>query len=337
MKAKPGNTAPSGFAPKANGHDERPKDIGIRGDQLDDMEFQPLEWLIEGVLPIGAGLIAGKAKIGKSWFVLDIGLGVATGTFAFGKIKCTQAEVLYLALEDGPRRLHSRQRKLMGTGPPPAGIEYFTTWPTIDEGFFPALERYIEEHPKCRLVIVDTLGKIRGRPDGRKSIFQQDYSDLAAFQQFALLHKIAILIVHHARKQGSDDVMDQISGTTAVQAAVDTLIVMTRKRGQTAGTVSISGKDIEEEGEYAIEFDKLTGRWNWLGEAGKVRKDTEQQKVYDLLAQSANCMSPTEISTELELSSQTVKSALKRLKKLDSVANPARGLWGLSTREYPNL
>lgn len=311
----------------ANGHDERPPDVGVKGDILDGQIFEPLEWFIEGVISVGATLIAGKAKIGKSWLVLDIGLAVATGAHCFGKIHAKQADVVYLALEDGPRRLNLRQRQLMGTAEAPAGIEYFTTWPMVDEGFFDNLAHYLDAHPACRLVIVDTLGKIRGRPNGKLSIFQQDYSDISAFQKFAALRNIALILVHHARKQGSDDVMDQISGTSAVQAAVDNLLVLTRKRGQTAGILSISGKDIEEEGEYALDFDKTTGRWMWLGEAGQVKRDSEQQKVYDLLAARIDPMAPSDIAEELGISRESVKKSLNRLKKLGSVENPAKGLW----------
>lgn len=329
---KPKNTAPTGFAPKTNGHahpDERPADIGIRGDILDAKEFEPLEWFIPGVLSVGASLIAGKAKIGKSWLVLEMGLAVATGTFCFGKIECAKHDVLYLALEDGHRRLHSRQRKLTGTSLAPEGIEYFTTWPTIDEGLFDALGHYLDKHPACRLVIIDTLGKVRGKPDGRKSPFQQDYGDISMFQRFAALRNIALVIVHHARKQGSDDVMDQISGTTAVQAAVDCVMVLARPRGQTGGVLSISGKDIEEEGDYAVEFDKLTGRWKWLGEASQVKKDTEQQKVFEFLREAREPCGPTLIADELNLSLNTVKTALKRLKKNGTVVNETKGMWSV--------
>lgn len=320
-----------------NGHQPQPVETGpgITGEALAEREFPPLEWLIPGVLPIGATLVAGKAKIGKSWLVLDMGLAVATGTHCFGKIQAKQAGVLYLALEDGPRRLHSRQQKLMGTLAPPSDIEYFTQWPSIDEGLVEALAHYLDAHPKCRLVIIDTLGKVRGRPDGRSGVFQQDYSDISTFQKFAALRNIALLIVHHARKQSADDVMDMISGTTAMQAAPDTIIVLTRKRGQTAGILSISGKDIEEEGEYALDFDKLTGRWNWLGEAGQVKRDSEQQKIYDFLAAQIDPIGPSAIAAELEISLNTVSSALRRLKKLGSVTNKHKGLWSILARNDP--
>lgn len=312
---------------RGNGADERPPDIGITGDVLDEQEYEPLEWLIEGILPIGATLVAGKAKIGKSWLVLDMALAVATGTHCFGKVQARQADVLYLALEDGPSRLQSRQRKLMGTASGPAGIEYFTTWPSIDQGFFDALAFYLENHATCRMVVVDTLGKVRGAPNGRLGVFQQDYSDMGSFQKFAMSHHIALLVVHHARKQGSDDVFDQVSGTTAMQAAPDNVLLLARKRGGTAGILSITGKDIEEEADYALDFDKLTGRWSWLGEAGQVKRDTDQQKVSDLLSAQADPMAPSDIAEELGISRESVKKSLSRLKKLGSVESAAKGLW----------
>src|SRR5689334_10757709 len=36
-------------------------------------------WAVEGVLPEGLNLLAGKPKLGKSWLALNIGIAVATG------------------------------------------------------------------------------------------------------------------------------------------------------------------------------------------------------------------------------------------------------------------
>ena len=47
---------------------------------------------------------------------------MATGGEALGKVPVERGEVLYLALEDNPRRLQKRLQKLLVGGPAPAGL-----------------------------------------------------------------------------------------------------------------------------------------------------------------------------------------------------------------------
>jgi RecA-family ATPase len=72
------------------------------------------KWAIEGLLPEGLAFFAGAPKLGKSWFALGLGIAVASGGYALGKIPVDEGEILYLALEDNPRRLQSRLRVLLG-------------------------------------------------------------------------------------------------------------------------------------------------------------------------------------------------------------------------------
>jgi RecA-family ATPase len=77
---------------------------GITAAQLDDTDIPPLSWTVPGLLPEGFGILAAAPKIGKSWLVLSLGLAVAMGTPFLG-VPVEQRPVLYLALEDGKRRL----------------------------------------------------------------------------------------------------------------------------------------------------------------------------------------------------------------------------------------
>lgn len=47
--------------------------------QLSEMKIKPTQYIVEGVLPMGMGLLVAKPKIGKSWMVLDLCLSVASG------------------------------------------------------------------------------------------------------------------------------------------------------------------------------------------------------------------------------------------------------------------
>lgn len=75
---------------------------------LSEQEFPPLAWAIDGLIPEGYGLIVAPPKAGKSWFVLDIAVACATGSRALDALPAKKRPVLYLALEDGHRRLQER-------------------------------------------------------------------------------------------------------------------------------------------------------------------------------------------------------------------------------------
>src|SRR5690606_24508221 len=96
------------------------------GDYLDRQTFPPLSWAVHGLIPEGFGLFTGAPKAGKSWAALGIGVSVASGCPALGKVETGEPRpVLLLALEDGERRLQGRCRHLLD-GPIPALLEYQT-------------------------------------------------------------------------------------------------------------------------------------------------------------------------------------------------------------------
>lgn len=304
----------------------------IWAQELAQQVFEPVEWLIEGILPHGLAIIAGKSKIGKSWLVLHIALAIAGGRPIFGKIATKQAGVLYLALEDNPRRLQDRINKLLGDDPVPAPLGMFTDWVNVDDGCFDRIDQFVELNPECKLVIIDTFGKVRGRPDGKSSVYIQDYRDMGAFKALADKHKIAILLVHHTRKQDASDALDLVSGSTGLVGAADTIMVLTRPRGQTDGLFIVTGRDIKDDVEQAAKFDRETGRWELLGIAEEVKKETAQQSVYDYLLAESEPVGPVEIASETRISINTVKTSLKRLKKRGSLECPSPGLWQVSGR-----
>ena len=83
---------------------------------LQTMTFPPLKWLVPNLVTEGLVLLAGKPKVRKSWMTLDIGLATADGRFCLGDRKCAEGSVLYLALEDGERRLQRRIDKILPFG-----------------------------------------------------------------------------------------------------------------------------------------------------------------------------------------------------------------------------
>lgn len=121
------------------------------------MEFTPIRPVISRILPTGTFIFAGASKIGKSWMVLwftnQIALGQPVWEFA-----TTQSEVLYLSLEDTPRRLQQRLNEIADEV---GNVHFATKSDFVGGGFEEQLVNFIERYPKVKLIIIDTLQKVR--------------------------------------------------------------------------------------------------------------------------------------------------------------------------------
>ena len=69
------------------------------------MTFEPVRKALPRFIVEGVTLLVGRPKVGKSWWALDLCSGCAAGLITLGKLKAMEGDVLYLALEDGKRRL----------------------------------------------------------------------------------------------------------------------------------------------------------------------------------------------------------------------------------------
>ena len=75
--------------------------------------FEELRWIVPKYVPEGCVLLAGRPKIGKSWFALDAAVAVSSGGTCMGEL-CEQGDVLGLFLEDTDRRLQRRLTTMLG-------------------------------------------------------------------------------------------------------------------------------------------------------------------------------------------------------------------------------
>jgi hypothetical protein len=89
----------------------------ITAHDLCSMKFDPLKIVVPGLIPEGLTILAGRPKIGKSWFLLQCCSAVATGAAVFGSATdaASPGDVLFLALEDSRRRLQRRLTKHLGS------------------------------------------------------------------------------------------------------------------------------------------------------------------------------------------------------------------------------
>lgn len=124
-----------------SGMAEPPKLNTLNGVDLSNMDIKPVEFVIEGLIPVGLSLLASPPKYGKSWMCLDMALSVAMGRDFLG-FKSSKSGVLYLSLEDRFDRLKQRTRQILGEEPFPAGLEMAIDSATLDNGFIEQLEGF---------------------------------------------------------------------------------------------------------------------------------------------------------------------------------------------------
>lgn len=232
------------------------------GAWLECQDFPPLSYAIGGLLPEGFSLLIGPPKAGKSWLALDWLLAISGGRHAIGKIAMDEKRrVLYLALEDGDRRMQDRCRVLLDDGPIPELFHYMTQ---IEPGFVVhTIEAFLRRYPDTALVVIDTLGKVMPPTAPGESAYQRDYRVAGRLKRIADDHPgLAISALHHDRKAASEDFVDSVSGTHGLAGAADTIIVLARKRQATEAVLMVTGRDVLE-AEYALVMDN--GLWQLDG------------------------------------------------------------------------
>lgn len=225
---------------------------GIRdGSWLDQQDFPPLRYAVPGLLPEGLTLLVGPPKAGKSWLILSTLLDVAAGGRILGSIPAgPPRRVLYLALEDGDRRMQDRSRRLLDDEPIPGTFSYLTT--VAPGRLFSTIRAFLRRYPDTAMVVLDTLGKVMPQAAPGESAYQRDYRVGGDLKRIADERPgLALVVLHHDRKAVSEDFVDAVSGTNGLAGAADTIVVLARKRQSTDGLLMVTGREVPE-AEYAL-------------------------------------------------------------------------------------
>lgn len=309
---------------------------GVRdGAWLDKQTFPALRYAVPGLIPEGFSLLVGPPKVGKSWLALALQLAVAAGGHALGKIPVgPPRRVLYLALEDGDRRMQDRCRHLLGHDPIPPLYAYLTR--VEPPAVVRTIEAYLTRHPDTALVVIDTLGKVMPPPTNGDTTYSRDYKVGGRLKAIADARPgLAVVALHHDRKAGSDDFVERVSGTHGLAGSADTIVVLSRDRQSTEGMVQVTGRDVPE-GEYAI---SLTGVGTWTldgRDLAESAKRAEERKVTAGLGDKAaevvqvvndhpEGISPSDVAAITGMDTNQARVYLGRAVEAGRIAKPKRG------------
>jgi hypothetical protein len=279
--------------------------------------FPAIKWVVPGYLSEGFLVLAGRQKLGKTWLAIDMALAVATGGAAIGSIMCEQGDVLYIDLENGPRRIQSRIATLYPderNRPDLSRLDWATDAPQLGAGFIAELERWRSSVSVPTLVIIDVLQRIKPAGSMARNAYENDYSIFAELQHWSTENRVAVLGLHHTKKGGADDPLEALSGSNGLSACADTTLVL--DSDQNGKTLYVRGRDVEEK-ETALVF--TAGFWSILGEAADVRRSGERNKIIAALSDHGEPMTPAEIAAATGMAGNNVRQLLLKMAKADEV------------------
>ncbi len=208
-------------------------------DQLMKRKFSEQSWLVEDWIPEGVISIAGRPKIGKSLMALDLALSIANGGYFLNR-PCKKGKVLFLALEDHPRRIQSR-------------LKQFDAKTTLDINFcfdfkyqtgsLLELEEVIRDN-RINLVVMDTFSKFFPGVDQMDHVQMVDV--LGSINKLTQALDISLIIIDHHRKQqlgSSNDPIEDLFGSTGKSSQVDTCLGLYKNGRENKYSLKLVSRD----------------------------------------------------------------------------------------------
>ena len=240
--------------------------------ELSQEHNDPPNYAVNGLMLDGVTLLVGKPKSGKTTLMAQIAGAVSAGLWdegakdafhetaqtraAYGKFDTHHGDVLFIAAEDSHSRFFRRIDPFLGMD----GMDnLFVIFEPrrLDKGGLEDIEEWLRTYRGARLVVIDPLLAVVKPSTGRGDILQEQYNMIRPLWEMGHEYKVPIVVVHHARKGTGGVAMDSISGTLALPAAADSLLVMEQPKPMRA-KLSVCGRDIEQQ---EIGLEGRNGRW----------------------------------------------------------------------------
>jgi hypothetical protein len=226
-----------------------PKVVNIEA--WDDIQDEPVEWLIQGILPaLSFSALYGPPGSFKSFIALDMAEAIATGRPWMGNSIDQQGAVLYLCGEGfggmGARikacQLHHDTPK----GAPIYVVRHQLNLRSSQEDFnaliFAVVQLVETTGIEFKLVIIDTLARAFGGGNENDSDAMGSFTiSMGKIQEFL---KCALMVLHHSGK----DTTKGLRGHSSLLGAVDTQLEILRFEDQAKGIISLTKQKDGQDG-----------------------------------------------------------------------------------------
>lgn len=231
-------------------------------------------FIVDDMIYPGLHILSGDPKIGKSWLMMDMCLSIAKGEKFLGR-RTEKGHVVYMALEDTFVSLQSRMYEL--TDEPSDNLQYLLLSNSIGNGLEEDLQECKKLFPDLKLVVIDTLQKVRETVDMK---YGTDYKELSLLKSIADQLEIAIILVHHNRKTHDVNPNNMISGTNGIAGCADGLLVFTRNGNQSKLNISGRGAPSME-----LNLSREKAKWKLLDAVPEYKPDLFSYAVHDFMCE----------------------------------------------------
>jgi hypothetical protein len=226
----------------------------IKIESWDEIQDEPVEWLIEGVIPAGSfTALYGPPGSFKSFIALDIAEAIATGRSWMGKEVKQTGAVLYLAGEGfggiGARIKACKLHHQTEDGAPIYIVRHQLNLRSSAEDFnalMLAVVGLVEQTGmEFQLAIVDTLARAFG--GGNENSSEDMGAFITAMGKVQEFLNCALMVLHHSGK----DAAKGLRGHSSLLGAVDTELELLRFDEQMKGVLTTTK---QKDGEQGIRF-----------------------------------------------------------------------------------
>ena len=245
-------------------------------------DIPPLKFAVKPILPEGLVCIAGRPKAMKSWQMLKLCFCVENGLNYLGH-EVEQGNALYLALEDSKRRLKERTFKLKHND-----VQNFPTTdieaPYLNNGLEEDLQRWIDGVKNPKLIVIDTLARVKQRVSGfnKGTAYDQDNELLRRIQQLAITNGVCIAFITHLSKAQQDYSFDKITGSGGLQGMTDAMWLIDRGDNSPNASITGRGRDILDF-QYAVKWNDETMTYDFVGNKFEIELNENRKMILDAM------------------------------------------------------
>ncbi|GAB4504350.1 MAG: hypothetical protein Fur0043_13440 [Anaerolineales bacterium] len=260
----------------------------IPANQVIQRDYPDIPNLVGKYLTAGLWFLYGKPKVGKSWLAAQLALAVAAGGKLFDQ-EVRRGRVLYLALEDGERRL--KKRMLLQQWPHNAEVDYMLSKDfreqigTLEAGY-KRLTSFIERQGYL-LTVIDTFSRAINLNQIKTELM---VDVLAPLQEFAQAKDKTFVLVDHEAKRQEDTAtaITALFGGIAKAGVADGLWRLYKERGKGV-KIDIEGRDLEDTFSLKLRFDRSLCYWYSEGDAETIEITERRKAILDALANLGKC------------------------------------------------
>ena len=241
-------------------------------------ELPPMQWAVSGILPEGFVCMAGRPKAMKSWTALKLCYAIQNGTEFLGHLTM-QGDAIYFGLEDSKRRIQDRVKKLGFSKLNHPQMVLGGDVPYLTFGFEECLENWIKSKENPRLVVIDTLARIKPRQSKSGTAYDQDNLLLNGIQKLAVQNNLTVLFITHLSKSAQDYSFDKIQGSVGVQGMTDAMWMLDRGDSiNSKASLKGRGRDILDF-EYALNWDNESMSYSFEGNLDTINQNENRREI----------------------------------------------------------